>query len=737
MLNRPRISTLPRWLCWKLTPDGDKLNKEPINPVTGKNADCSKPETWCTHAEAVTAVKDGRYGGFGFALGKEVGLVIVDFDHCRNKETGEIAEWAMREIRALNSYTEVSISETGIHTLVWGSIPCNYNKRGGGEIYDCDKMFCLTGKILNGYKTIEERDVSDIHRRIGEKLVRPPAANVIHTGIVVHAPRSPEERALRFEKLSKGDISDYGNDHSAAMAAFVGFLVMKLEGDEEKVDKAVRESAMFFGKWQDGKWDRVGEGETTRAIKWWEDHGKPPFERQSVWDKEVVDTSQKPKTVRPFTDMGNAERLIEIYGDAFRHTTARGWYAWDGQRWAPEGQPAVMRAAMTSARRIKEEAELDGQDDDMKKAINKWARASEARTKLEATVGLAKSAGKIAVSVTEFDQNDWLFNVQNGTVDLTNGKLLPHTRDHLITSLAPVDYAPDAECPQWNTFLSRAMDGDQEMVDFLARAVGYTLTGSNREQCFFINFGGGANGKSTFMETVKHIMGSYGVTTPMQTFQDKKNPGIPNDLAALRSARLVLASEAERTNKLAESLVKQLTGGEAIAARFLHSEFFEFVPKFKIWLGTNHRPQIVGTDDGIWRRVNLIKWGVTIPKEERDRDLGKKLMAEAPGILRWALKGLEQYRLDGLAVPAKVREATTEYRDQEDSLGRFLEEVCEVGVGETSAAELYQQYRVWCESGRERAWKQILFKTEMDKKGYAQKRKTKGLVYPGISIRTH
>lgn len=448
----------------------------------------------------------------------------------------------------------------------------------------------------------------------------------------------------------------------------------------------------------------------------------------------------KPREIiaRPFTDLGNADRFVASFGDSFRHTAAKGWLAWDGARWAPEARDTVFRAAIEAVLKIREEAGIYADDEDGKKsklAVYKWASASQSSSKLEALLHIAQNAKDIAVKVASFDKDAWLFNCQNGTLDLRTGDLLPHSRSHLITSISPIQYTESAECPRWMDFLDRVMEGDREMIRFLARAVGYTLTGSNKEQCFFINFGNGANGKSTFMETVKYLMGEYGVTTPMRTFQDKKDPGIPNDLAALRSARLVLASEAERTNRLAESLIKSLTGGEAIAARFLHQEYFEFTPQFKIWLGTNHRPQVVGTDDGIWRRVNLIRWGVTIPKEERDPNLGEDLKREAPGILNWALAGLADYRANGLGVPEKVREATTEYREQEDSLGRFVSDECTVdGATEEGAEQLYATYTQWCQNGKERPLMQKLFKVEMERRGYPYRRKNKGRVYCGLKL---
>jgi putative DNA primase/helicase len=264
------------------------------------------------------------------------------------------------------------------------------------------------------------------------------------------------------------------------------------------------------------------------------------------------------------------------------------------------------------------------------------------------------------------DQDPWLFNVENGTIDLKTGELRPHERGALITKLAPVQYDREAECPTWWKFLMRIFNGNLALIEFLQKAVGYALTGSTREQCLFFLHGLGANGKSTLLEIIHTLLGDYAHRTSSETFLIKKSGGIPNDVAALRGARLVGAVEVESGRRLAEVLIKEMTGGDRISARFLHAEWFDFKPEFKIFLAANHKPVIRGTDHAIWRRIHLIPFNVQIPKPEQDRDLPEKLKAELPGILNWALEGCQMWQLYGLEPPAEVQAATQDYREEMD-----------------------------------------------------------------------
>jgi putative DNA primase/helicase len=330
-----------------------------------------------------------------------------------------------------------------------------------------------------------------------------------------------------------------------------------------------------------------------------------------------------------------------------------------------------------------------------------------------------------------------LLNVENGTLNLRTGELEKHKKEDYITRLAQVTYDPKATAPTWDRFLNEIMQENAALVEFLRRGIGYAATGSTEEQCLFILYGTGANGKSTFLNTLKALLGDYSQQTPTDSLLVKRDGAIPNDLARLKGARLVTAIEAEDGKRLAESLVKQLTGGDTITARFLRQEFFEFEPTFKIFLATNHRPVIKGTDNAIWRRIRLIPFDVTFPEDQQDRHLSKKLMEELPGILNWVIHGCLDWREMGLDIPDKVLEATQGYREDMDVLGGFIGECCETGVRFTSRAkELYKRYEQWCADNGERPASNKKFGQSLIERGFEKDRSKHGIIYYGIQLVT-
>jgi putative DNA primase/helicase len=341
-------------------------------------------------------------------------------------------------------------------------------------------------------------------------------------------------------------------------------------------------------------------------------------------------------------------------------------------------------------------------------------------------VSLAQSEAGIPVRVEDLDADLMKFNVTNGTVDLITGELLPHNHRDKITKLAPVTYDPDAKAPAWDAFLKEIFAGNENMIRFLQRAVGYTLTGSVAEQILLLLWGTGANGKTTFLEVLRFIFGDYALAAAFTTFT-LQGDGVRNDIARLKSARLVSANEGSDGQRLDEALVKQLTGGDTIAARHLYAEHFEFKPTFKIWLASNHKPRIKETGIAVWRRVKLIPFTVTIPEPEQDKGLIDKLLAEAPGILNWAIKGCLQWRLHGLGVPDEVKAATRQYQDEEDPVTPFLAECCMIGPREeVTLKAMYERYRVWCEAGGERELKKRNFNKLLEEKGFDSYRGAKG-----------
>jgi putative DNA primase/helicase len=420
------------------------------------------------------------------------------------------------------------------------------------------------------------------------------------------------------------------------------------------------------------------------------------------------------------TDLGNAERLIHRHGRNLRYCWLwRKWLVWNGQRWVKDDSGELYRLAKETVKNIYQEAAA-APDDETRKALAKHAMRSEAGARIKEMVDLARS--DVPVMPDELDASPNLLNTESGTIDLRTGELREHRREDLITKIAPVSYDPEASAPAWTAFLERVLEG-VELRSFVQRAVGYSATGDTSEQCMFINHGTGANGKSTFQEAIAAALGHYAMRAPTEMLLARRAGGIPNDVARLKGSRFVAASETEEGRRLAESLIKDLTGQDTITARFMWAEFFDFTPTHKLWLSTNHKPEIRGTDMAIWRRIRLIPWTVTIPPEEQDKKLPAKLRGELAGILAWIVQGCLEWRRNGLQAPDEVREATGEYQREMDVLAGFLAECCELGPEYWDyAKDLYASYKRWCDETGERTEAQRKFGGRLGERGFKRDR---------------
>lgn len=435
------------------------------------------------------------------------------------------------------------------------------------------------------------------------------------------------------------------------------------------------------------------------------------------------------------TDLGNAERFIKHHGEDIRYCYPWGkWLVWAGVRWERDEAGRIHKLAKETVRSIYGEAAA-AEDEDRRKALAKHATASEAEGKIRAMVELAKS--EVPVSPGELDAQPWLLNTPNGTVDLRTGELREHRREDLLTKMTGAEYRPNASAPTWEAFLECVLPSE-ELRTFVQRGAGYSAGGDTSEQCIFINHGVGNNGKSTFQEAVGEALGDYAMRTPTEMLMVKRGGGVPNDVARLKGSRFVTASETEEGRRLAESLIKDLTGQDTISARFMRGEFFDFRPTHKLWLSTNHKPEIRGTDNAIWRRIRLIPWGVTVPPAERDRKLPEKLRAELPGILAWIVQGYLEWQYEGLKPPEEVRQATREYRAEMDVLAAFVADCCERGGNEKAyAGELWKAWQRWCEETGEQAGTQKRFGGRLSERGFLNHRdsRTGRKVWSGLSLR--
>lgn len=398
------------------------------------------------------------------------------------------------------------------------------------------------------------------------------------------------------------------------------------------------------------------------------------------------------------TDLGDAQRLADRHaGNIHWLTDRQAWVVWDGARYKPDHGELVMRAAQETVGSIYLDA-ANASDTKLRESLGDHARKCEREGKLRAAVSLARSQSSVMAESPAFDTHADLLNVGNGTLDLSTATLMPHERAHQLTRLLPLPYDFEAPCPTWLSFLERIMADNRDMVAYLQRAVGYSLTGHTREHCLFMLYGTGANGKSTFTETLCDMLGEYAMRTQFSTWVAHERDESGHEIAALAGARLVVSNEAESSSRLAEGLVKQATGGDRMRGCFKYQNSFEFVPTFKLWVALNHKPTIRDTDEGIWRRIRLVPFTVTIPPEERDPTLREKLRTELPGILAWAVKGAFEWYHYGLSDPEAVLTATKEYRAEQDVLGEWIAECLTEYRGWTEkSSDLYKSYKAWCE----------------------------------------
>jgi len=449
----------------------------------------------------------------------------------------------------------------------------------------------------------------------------------------------------------------------------------------------------------------------------------------------------------PLTDYGNAERLVLLFGQDLRYCHPwKQWLVWDRCRWVEDATAEVIRCAKQTVRKMYADA-VKIQDSDRRDKALKHARATEKQAGLNAMINLASSELGIPVLPEELDANPLLLNLRNGTYDLENCVLRKHRREDLLTKLCQVDYDPDAKCPTWEAFQRQATGGNQDLIEFKQRLIGYSLSGVVREKCaLFIYYGKTDRGKTTEAELLREMLGDYAGQISIksimeQRFQNGGSAASP-DIAGLRGKRLVTCSEPAKGVHLDEAKIKYLTSMGTVQARHLHKEFFEFPQTWKFIMDCNDKPVIRSDDGAIWNRIRLVPWEYDLPEGAMDKSLPDKLRAELPGILVWAIHGWELYRgritgqCPGLKIAEAVTRATSEYRSEMDVIGRFISERCIVGdYAMVGCAKLYETYKNWCsETGEKDIETLTSFGIHLRDLGYRKEKKEKGLMYEGIGL---
>lgn len=445
------------------------------------------------------------------------------------------------------------------------------------------------------------------------------------------------------------------------------------------------------------------------------------------------------------TDFGNALRIQKRWAKVLRYVDGIGWSIYSQGKWDTDlAEYRVIKMATMTAVEIQQEIQYASEH--MQEAIKKWSKKSQNGTQIRNALKMAQAY--LAITASQLDNNPYFFNCANGVIDLKTGNLLPHKSSYLLTKQSNIAYEPNAQCPTWEKFLQQIFPENPEIIPFLQRAVGYSLTGDTCEQCMFILHGNGANGKSTFLDTLQGIMNDFWIKTKAEAFMERDRGSDASPfLAMLRGARFVTASETKADRSLDEAVVKEATGDSFITVRNLYQNPITFQPQFKLWLATNHKPEIRGTDEGIWRRLRLIPFKAQFFDEKdhnshapgpfKDKLLSIKLNSELPGILAWAVRGCLDWQKYGLQTPATIQQATQEYRSEMDIIGTFLEECCDLCPDHnTSCNEVYGIYKQWCEENGHYALSKNKLGRRIYERGFAKARSYKGdKAYQGIGIK--
>jgi len=426
------------------------------------------------------------------------------------------------------------------------------------------------------------------------------------------------------------------------------------------------------------------------------------------------------------TDTGNAELFASLYAGRvlFDHARRR-WLIWDTAqcRWTDDRTNQVCEFAKKAAQsRYSMAGNLpNGTEDERneQKREARWALGSQSLYRINSALELVKPIPSIADTGDLWDADPWLFGVANGIIDLRTGKLRTATQQDLITKFSPVAYDPNAKCPRFEQFLKEVFDGDPELISYVQKAAGYTLTGSTQEQCLFACHGTGSNGKTTLLEVLFFILGDYGIDLPFSALETKQY--VIGEGVNLPGARFAKSVEAREGRQLDEARIKSWTGGDTISIRPLHRNTFSFQPTHKLWLSFNHRPVITDESPAMWRRIRLIPFMKAFDSAQADKGLPDKLKAEAPGILNWLIEGCLAWQKDGLKVPPAIERATHEYEAESDPLAPFLADCCEVGPAfKVTKGELWGAYQGWCARNKERPVSRNAFAEKLKSRGFGE-----------------
>lgn len=733
------------WVC-------TGTDKIPKCPYTGGNAQSNNPSTWGTFDEAVEACVKYGFTHIGFMFAPP--FFGVDLDHCIDK-----VDFCDEFVETLQSYNEISCSGEGLHIICKGELPDGARRKGGVEMYSGGRYFKMTGNVYNtAYSTL--RDCTESIKPLHAKHLATTAPKTAATtqslkstitmddDDVIDKARACKSGSL-FQTLYEGNWQGLYPSQSEADMAFCNHLAFWTAKNREQMDRIFRNSGLMRDKW-----DQMRGAATYGNIT----IGKACASCEQVYDPATYDDdatlavtffsnggmsaggngSSNSAARYDMTDTGNAHRLCDKYGDVIRYSFNRKkWYVWTGKQWMLDEMGEVKKLADDICEEMKVEAMAEGNPKEMEKKL-KFALKTASSGGKEAMLKECQHLGDVPAAPDDFDAYGDYLNCQNGVVNLRNGELMPHDPGLMITKMCNAEYDPNCGTPKrWTQFIDEITGGNKDLARYLQKCIGYSACGSGSEQCAFFLYGMGNNGKSTLLDTIADIFGSYASnaqpdTLMLQSRVGSSGGGANSDIARLKNVRFVTCEEPTEGVRLNEGLLKQLTGGSKVTCRFLYGDEFEYTPEFKIWIATNHKPTIRGTDFGIWRRIKLIPFEVNIPKDKVDKNLKYKLREEFPQILAWIVEGYRLWTSEGIDEPDCVKHATDEYKNEMDIIAGFVEQCITIDYEDGNrlmASDIFPVYVKWAKQNNEFEMSSKRFFMELQKKLPDKGRNGKGIYY--------
>jgi putative DNA primase/helicase len=746
------LKDLHQWCGFKLQKRNGKLTKMPIDANTGHNGKSNDENSWADFETALSSINKFNCDGIGFYFkppyfGIDLDNVGEEIERYKNNNDGDniVSEF----VDLMGSYAEVSPSGNGIHIIAKGELPEGGRRKGNIEVYDSGRFFTVTGDKIGGYNFIvddEMRKINYLHNKyiasngVSEKrdLNNDSQGNGLSTEEIIKI-ASNSKNGMRFKLFMGGGWEQFYSSQSEADMAFANDLAFWTNRDYNKMDSLFRKSSLYRDKWDEKRGENTyGYMTLNKAMLDCVNVFNP--QRDNDFNLYVLDDNSTKKVKKKFysyDDTGNAERFTDQFKDVVRYSFIRkNWYYYNDKTWQLDQEGKVKNLVDGILEKMKQEPVYVTDDVDEEQARKnlqkhiKYSRGSNGKTNM-----LKESQHLLPAKPETFDKDKHLLNVQNGYLDLHTGKLHEHDKDKFFTKIASIEYTDKIDCPMWLDFLDQIFDGNRPLMNYMQRAVGYSLSGSIQEQMMFILHGNGRNGKSVFLDIITEMLGNYTVNIQPQTIMVKPQSGGANsDIARLHGARFVTSTEPNDGMRFDEGLVKQLTGGDKVTARFLYGDEFDFNPEFKLWMATNHKPIIRGTDDGIWRRMAIIPFTVQIPEHQVDKQLKYKLRREMKAILNWAAEGYQEWKRIGLNEPNCLKDQRKEYRTEMDAVELFIEECCFRDEGEREKSkDLYRVYREWAKDNGQYLMSNTKFGKEMSNK--FRKMTSNGVHYIGVQLK--